>query len=133
MNKINQKSKLLNADKLENNYKLYLKIISDFYKKDESEPEEKIFIGNAIRRVLEIIISFNELNNNNVSIVKDYGKPKLGMIANHLSHESFSKVLNPLPTDDEMKKACKELFEIIEENHPRQYEYIEKNLLNDTL
>jgi len=51
------------------------------------------------------------------------------MIANHLSHENFSKVLNPLPTDDEMKKACKELFEIIEENHPKQFEYIEKNLL----
>jgi hypothetical protein len=129
MNKINQKTVFLKADKLENNYKLYLEIISEFYKKDESEAKEKIFIGNAIRRVLEIIISFNELNNNTISTVKDYGKPTLGMIANHLSHESFSKVLNPLPTDNEMKKACKELFELIKEFHPKQHEYIEKKLL----
>jgi DNA repair exonuclease SbcCD ATPase subunit len=110
MTKVNKKSKLLKADKLENNYKIYLEIITSYYKNPENAKNERVFIGNIIRRVLEIIISFNELNSNNVSIIKDYGKPTLGMIANHLSHENFSKVLNPLPTDDEMKKACKELF-----------------------
>ncbi|RLA84448.1 MAG: hypothetical protein DRG78_01400 [Epsilonproteobacteria bacterium] len=129
MNKINQHTQLLKADKIENNYKLYLEIITDFYKKEESSPKEKISIGNIIRRVLEIIISFNKLNSNTASSIQDYGKPTLGLIANHLSHDSFSKVLNPLPTDDEMKIACKELFEVIEENHPKQWAYIEENLL----
>lgn len=130
MIKKDQKTTLKNADKIENNYKLYIEAISEFYKKEESNQKDKILIGNLIRRVLEIVISFNELNSNNVSIVKDYGKPTLGLIANHLSHENFSKVLTPLPTDDEMKKACKELFEVIEELHPKQYEYINKNFLN---
>ena len=130
MIKKNQKTTLKNADKIENNYKLYIEAISEFYKKEETSQKDKILIGNLIRRVLEIVISFNELNSNNVSIVKDYGKPTLGLIANHLSHENFSKVLTPLPTDDEMKKACKELFEVIEELHPKQFEYINKNFLN---
>ena len=129
MNKVNQITKISKADKIESNYKIYLELIVDFYKKPTNEIKEKIFIGNIIRRVLEIVISFNELNSNNVSIIKDYGKPTLGMIANHLSHENFSKVLNPLPTDDEMKKACEELFEIIKDNHPKQYEYIETHFL----
>ena len=103
MIKKNQKTTLKNADKIENNYKLYIEAISEFYKKEETSQKDKILIGNLIRRVLEIVISFNELNSNNVSIVKDYGKPTLGLIANHLSHENFSKVLTPLPTDDEMK------------------------------
>ncbi len=129
INKVNQKTILTDAEKLESNYKLYIESICSFYKKENTDQREKIFIGNAIRRVLEILISFNELNNNNVSIIKDYGKPTLGMIANHLSHENFFKVLNPLPTDHEMTIACKELFEIIKENHPKQHEYIQKNLL----
>lgn len=128
--KVDKKTKLQNADKLEDNYKVYLEIISDFYKKEQTEQREKIFIGNIIRRILEVIISFNELNSNNVSIIKDYGKPTLGLIANHLSHDSFSKVINPLPTDIEMKKACQELFELIQEYHPKQFEYIQSNLLN---
>ncbi len=130
MKKVENKTQLLAADKIENNYKVYLEMIVDFYKKDDTAPSVKMAIGNIIRRVLEVIISFNELNSNNVSIVKDYGKPTLGMIANHLSHENFSKILNPLPTDDEMKKACEELFDVIKVNHPKQFEYIEQNLLN---
>lgn len=133
MKKVDKKTQLIKADKIENNYKVYLEIIVDFYKKDKTEQYAKVAIGNIIRRVLEIVISFNELNNNSISIVKDYGKPTLGMITNHLSHENFSKVLNPLPTDDEMKKACKELFEVIKENHPKQYEYIERELLNEAV
>lgn len=35
-----------------------------------------------------------------------------------------------ITTGDEMKKACKELFEVIEELHPKQFEYINKNFLN---
>ena len=61
MNKVNQITKISKADKIESNYKIYLELIVDFYKKPTNEVKEKIFIGNIIRRVLEIVISFNEL------------------------------------------------------------------------
>jgi len=134
MHKVNQKTMLQKADKFENNYKIYMDAITDFYKSEQSSEREKIFIGNIIRRVLEILISFNELNSKNSSIIKDYGKPTLGLIANHLSHDNFSKVLNPLPSDHEMRKACEELFEVIQAYHPKQYEYLDEQYqISDSL
>ena len=62
--------------------------------------------------------------------ILDIGKPKLALISNHLSHESFSKVLNPLNSEVELQKACKELLEVIQDCHPVQYEYIEKEMLS---
>jgi len=48
----------------------------------------------------------------------------LGLIANHLSHESFSRVLNPLSSPEELRDACGELLTLIKENHRLQYEAI---------
>jgi hypothetical protein len=61
----------------------------------------------------------------------DIGKPKLSLIANHLSHESFTKVLNPFNSEIELKAACKELFEVIEECNPLQYKYIQAQMSNN--
>lgn len=124
-------SQLVRAEKSINNYRTYIELISKYYRNPNSEKKQMIFIGNVIRRVLEIIASFNNLGSNNFQeILNGLGKPKLALLANHLSHESFAKVLNPFSTSEELVEACGELFEVIEECHPEQYKKINETFLN---
>ncbi len=120
---------LTSSPKTINNYRLYIEYIARFIKNPRSTRKEKIFIGNMIRRCLEIITNFNDLDSNSFEAqLVDSGKPKLALLANHLSHDSFSKVLNPLNSEQELVTACKELLEVIKEYHPKQYDYIEKSI-----
>ena len=110
-----------------NNYHEYISDICNYYKNPDSSKKRMIYIGNLIRRVLEIVSSFDSLESNNFQNILDgMSKTKLAILANHLSHESFSKVLNPLSEPDEIKEACKELLEVISKNHPAQFETIQK-------
>lgn len=120
------------SEKTMNNYKIYLEYIIRFYKEPKKSRKDMIFIGTLIRRVLEILSNFNNLGSNDFSgYVVSIGKPKLALLANHLSHESFTKVLNPLNSEIELQEACKELFEVIERSHPVQYEYIKNEMLEN--
>lgn len=84
-----------------------------------------IYVGNVIRRVLEILATFDSLGSRGLGDMLDGGgKLKLSLIANHLSHESFTRVLNPLSTPEELQDACRELLELIRERHPVQFETI---------
>lgn len=84
-----------------------------------------IYIGNIIRRVLEILASFDSLETNNFENMLDgMGKTRLALLANHLSHDSFSKVLDPFSSPDEIRKACQELLEVIQDRHPNQFNTI---------
>lgn len=110
-----------------NNYAEYISAICRYYKNPNSRKNQKIFIGNVIRRVLEILSSFESLGSNDFqSFLDGMGKPKLALLANHLSHESFSRVLNPLSEVDELRNACKEVLEIIREHHPTQFATIKE-------
>jgi len=107
------------AMKTINNYAEYISAICRYYKNPNSRKNQKVFIGNVIRRVLEILSSFEKLGSNDIqSFLDGMGK---ALLANHLSHESFSRVLNPLSETDELQKACKEVLEIIKERHPMQF------------
>jgi hypothetical protein len=108
-----------------NNYVIYIKEVISFINKKNPDKRRMLFIGNVIRRVLEILASFDNLGSNDFQEILDgMGKNKLALLANHLSHESFSKVLNPFSSSDELKDACKELLEVIHERHPYQYDKI---------
>jgi wobble nucleotide-excising tRNase len=116
---------LTKAENKVNNYAIYISEISKYYKNPKQDKRRMIYIGNLIRRVLEILCSFDSLGTSDFREALDgMGKTKLAMIANHLSHESFTKVLNPLPDSNELRDACRELFEVIEQRHPFQYETI---------
>lgn len=129
--KVDNFSVMTSSEKTTNNYKTYLEYIIRYYKNPKSNKKDMIFIGNIIRRVLEILSNFNNLDSNNFrDFILGIGKPKLAIISNHLSHESFTKVLNPLSSEDELQEACKELLEVIQESHPEQYKFIEKEMLN---
>ncbi|KKK67160.1 hypothetical protein LCGC14_2956870, partial [marine sediment metagenome] len=52
-------------------------------------------------------------------------------LANHLSHESFTKVLNPFNSEIELRDACEELLDVIKQSHPIQFEYIQNEMLKD--
>lgn len=113
------------AEKTINNYNEYIGAICSYYKNPVSQKSRKIYIGNMIRRVLEILASFDNLETNSFQDILDgMGKPKLAILANHLSHESFSKVLNPLPGSKELREACREVLEVIENRHPAQFDTI---------
>ena len=116
---------MCDAGKTINNYNEYISAICRYYKNPVSQKRQMIYIGNLIRRVLEIIASFDTLESNSIQDILDgMGKVKLALLANHLSHESFSKVLNPLSSPEELKEACYELFEVIKERHPAQFNTI---------
>lgn len=128
--KIENKSTMTSSEKTVNNYKTYLEYIIRYYENPRTTKKDMIFIGNIIRRVLEILSNFNNLDNNSFDkYIIGIGKPKLALISNHLSHEFFTKVLNPLTSELELKEACKELLDVIKESHPEQYKFIEENML----
>ncbi len=128
--KIDNLTEIVLSDRTMNNYKIYLEYIIRYYKNPRKNRKDMIFIGNLIRRVLEILSNFNDLSSNEFTkYIFDIGKPKLSLLANHLSHESFTKVLNPFISENELKEACKELLEVIEISHPVQYKYIEKEMI----
>jgi len=125
LEKCDGKSAITNASSMMNNYLAYMKEISSFLKSNKPDKRRMLFIGNVIRRILEILASFDNLESNKFDRILDgMGKTKLALLANHLSHESFTKVLNPFSSVEEMKKACLELLEVIKERHPYQYQTI---------
>jgi energy-coupling factor transporter ATP-binding protein EcfA2 len=125
--KVENRTLLANADRKINNYAIYLSEISKYYNNPRQDKRRMTYIGNLIRRVLEILYSFDSLGSNDFKDALDgMGKTKLALIANHLSHESFTKVLNPLPDSNELREACRELFEVIKERHPYQYDTIQE-------
>ncbi len=118
-------SVLTAAERSINNYAEYIGEICRYYKSPGAQKRQMIYVGNLIRRVLEILSSFDSLGGSDLQTFLDgMGKPKLGLIANHLSHESFSRVLNPLSSPEELQDACGELLTLIKENHRLQYETI---------
>ncbi len=118
-------SALVHADRSINNYNEYISEICRYYANPAGQRRQMIYIGNLIRRVLEILVSFDSLGDQNLQQVLDgMGRPRLALLANHLSHESFTRVLNPLSTPEELRGACGELLEVIRERHPRQYDAI---------
>lgn len=104
----------------------YLKRICRFVKK--MEPAKSVDLGNSIRRILEIIASVENIENNNIRNLT--GTSKLNAIANHLSHESIERMLDPLPESHEYLAASIELITLIRERIPFLYETIEKVYLN---
>lgn len=125
--KVDNLTKIQNCGNKINNYNIYLDEIITYYKNPQSDTRRMTYVGNLIRRVLEIIASFDNLGSNDfIGILDGMGKSKLAILANHLSHDSFSMVLNPLPDSNELQDACKELFEVIKERHPYQFKNISK-------
>lgn len=93
-------------------------------------------IGNTIRRVLEIIASVERVNSNNICELKLNSFSKLNSLANHLSHESLERMLDPLPISSEYIEACIELIELIKERIPNLYltikeQYLENKEISD--
>ncbi len=114
------------TEKMINNYHEYIKAICKYYKNPVSQKSRMIYIGNIIRRVLEILASFDSLETNKFEDILDgMGKTRLALLANHLSHDSFSKVLDPFSNPDEIRKACQELLEVIQDRHPNQFNTIQ--------
>lgn len=121
------RTKIVKANKKINNYAIYIDEVIKYYKNPKSDRRRMTYIGNIIRRILEILSSFDNLGKNDFQNILDgMGKSKLALLANHMSHDSFTKVLNPLQDNDELKQACQEVLEIIKENHPSQFNTIEK-------
>lgn len=118
---------IVKSEKKINNYALYLDEIIKYLQNPKSDTRRMTFIGNIIRRILEILCSFDNLGSNEFQAILDgMGKSKLAILANHMSHESFTKVLNPLSDCMELKEACQQLLEVIRERHPYQYDYIKQ-------
>lgn len=79
-------------------------------------------IGNYIRRILEIISSVENIDSNKIGNLNE--SSKLNAIANHLSHESIERMLDPLPESHEYIEACIELIEEIKKRIPNLYKRI---------
>ena len=125
LHKNGARSLLSGAEKSINNYGEYICEICKYYKNPATQKRRMIYIGNLIRRVLEILASFDSLGSNDFQNLLDgMGKTKLALIANHLSHESFTRVLNPLSSPGELQDACGELLAVIKQRHPSQYDSI---------
>jgi len=125
--KIDSLSVFSPSTKNTNNYLEYVKEIVRFLKKDRPDKRRMLFIGNVVRRVLEIMASFDNMGSNSFEEILDgMGQSKLAILANHMSHESFTKVMNPFADQGEMKLACVELLRVIKERHPYQYQKIEE-------
>jgi wobble nucleotide-excising tRNase len=115
-----------------NNYREYIIDICKYYRNPVSQKRRMIYVGNLIRRVLEILSSFDTLGRADIQQLLDgMGKPRLALIANHLSHESFTRVLNPIGSSEELRQACRDLLDVIKERHRWQYETIAKDILKD--
>lgn len=104
----------------------YLKKITNYIKNQDSDCKE---IGNYIRRVLEIVASIENVNNNQIKDLN--ASSKLNALANHLSHESLERILDPLPETHEYILACIELVEEIQRRIPKLYETIKVQYLDD--
>lgn len=104
----------------------YIKKVTDYIKNEESDCKE---IGNYIRRILEIVASIENVNNNKIENLN--ASSKLNALANHLSHESLERILDPLPETHEYNLACIELVEEIQRRIPKLYETIKVKYLDD--
>lgn len=85
-------------------------------------------IGNYIRRILEIIGSIENIDNNQIEQLNSFSK--LNAISNHLSHESIERLLDPLPESHEYIDACIELVELIKDRVPQLYQTIMERYLD---
>jgi len=104
----------------------YVKKITDYIKKMEVRNAKNI--GNYIRRLLEIICSVENIDNNTITIVN--ASSKLNALINHLSHESIERILDPLPASFEYIEACIEVIEEIEKRMPVLYDSIKERYLD---
>lgn len=103
----------------------YLKKITRCVKRLEAPKSGDI--GNYIRRILEIVASVENIENNKIDHIE--GKSKLNALANHMSHESLERILDPLPESSEYVEACIELVELIQERIPYLYRTIKDRYL----
>lgn len=104
----------------------YLKKITNYIKNQDSDCKE---IGNYIRRILEIVASIENVSNNKIENLN--ASSKLNALANHLSHESLERILDPLPETHEYNLACIELIEEIQRRIPNLYDTIKVKYLDD--
>lgn len=98
----------------------YMRKITNYIKRMECSNTKDI--GNYIRRVLEIICSIENIDSNEITNLN--ASSKLNALANHLSHESIERILDPLPVSREYIEACIELIEEIKERIPYLYKSI---------
>ena len=125
IDKVGNVSVIADIAKNTNNYLEYVKEVVRFLKSEKPDKRRMLFIGNVIRRILEIVASFDNMGSNNFQGILDgMGKQRLAILANHLSHESFTKTLNPFSEPAELRLACIDLLQVIKERHPFQYETI---------
>jgi len=125
LHKDGSKSALAPAEKSINNYSEYIREICKYYENPGGQKRRMIYVGNLIRRVLEILSSFDSLGSNDIQdLLNGMGKTKLALLANHLSHESFTKVLNPISSPMELQDACGDLLSVIKQRHPSQFDTI---------
>lgn len=106
----------------------YLRKVTNYIKNMERSNNKDI--GNYIRRILEIIASIENVDNN--KIVNLNASSKLNALANHLSHESLERMLDPIPQTHEYVVACIELIEEIQRRIPALYHTIVANYLDNT-
>jgi len=105
----------------------YIKKITGYIKRMDDKNIKDI--GNYIRRVLEIICSVENIDSNKITNINT--SSKLNAIANHLSHESIERMLDPLPITHEYIEACIELVEEIQIRMPYLYKTIVENYLDN--
>lgn len=105
----------------------YIKKITGYIKRmNEANTKD---IGNYIRRVLEIICSVENIDTNEITNLS--GSSKLNALANHLSHESIERMLDPLPYSYEYIEACIELIEEVQNRMPYLYKSIVEKYLDN--
>jgi len=105
----------------------YIKKISNYIKSMKCSNTKDI--GNYIRRVLEIICSVENIDSNTITNLN--ASSKLNALANHLSHESIERILDPLPISYEYIEACIELIEEIQRRMPYLYNSIVEKYLGE--
>jgi hypothetical protein len=105
----------------------YVKKITNYIKKMECTNTKDI--GNYIRRILEIISSKENIDNNKITNIN--ASSKLNALINHLSHDSIERILEPLPVSHEYIEACIELIEIIRTRIPILYNTIVEDYLDN--
>lgn len=107
-------------------FSTYLLTVTDVIK--NLDDDHGLELGNYIRRVLEILASVENIDNNKITAINAF--PKLNAISNHLSHESIERLLDPLPNSHEYLEACIELIELLKRRVPILYETIKENYLD---
>jgi len=105
----------------------YIKKITNYIKSMKCSNTKDI--GNYIRRVLEIICSVENIDSNMITNLN--ASSKLNALANHLSHESIERMLDPLPISHEYIEACIELIEEIQKRMPYLYSSIVEKYLGE--